>query len=60
MAPISKQQDGSESPSPALEPDIMELLTRILYRLDEIESMLEDVEGKLSDLELPYQGTCDD
>ena len=41
-------------------PDIMELLTKILYRLDEIESMLEDVEGKLSDMELPYQGSYDD
>ena len=41
-------------------PDIMELLTKILYRLDEIESMLEDLEGKMADLDLPYRGSYDD
>ena len=51
-------QDEQE-PKPA--PNVMELLTKILYRLDEIESMLEDLEGKMADIDdLPYRGSCDD
>ena len=53
-------QSDAGLPAPKTEPDIMAILAKILFRLDEIEVMLEEVDARLRDIDLPPDRQYDD